>query len=42
MGSHLKKVDHVTYACAKGQIEKWAWFLHDTEHSAVIRPWDRT
>ena len=24
--SHLRKVDHITYACAKGTIEKWAWF----------------
>ena len=24
--SHLRKVDHITYACEHGAIEKWAWF----------------
>ncbi len=36
MASHLKKVDHVTYACAKGQIEKWAWFHIEVEGGTLI------
>ena len=24
--SHLKKIDHVSYAVESGSIEKWAWF----------------
>lgn len=27
----LKRVDHVTYACAKGMIEKWAWYHIEVE-----------
>lgn len=36
MRSHLKKVDHVTYACAQGQIEKWAWFHIEVEGGTLI------
>ena len=37
-GSHgdLKKVDHITYACARGTIEKWAWFHIEVEGGALI------
>jgi len=34
--SHLKKVDHVTYACAPGTIEKWAWFHIEVEGGRLI------
>jgi hypothetical protein len=34
--SFLRKVDHVTYACAKGTIEKWAWFHIDVEGGTLI------
>ncbi len=34
--THLKKVDHVTYACAAGQIEKWAWFHIEVEGGTLI------
>jgi hypothetical protein len=34
--SHLKKVDHITYACAAGQIEKWAWFHIEVEGGVLI------
>ncbi len=34
--SHLKKIDHVTYACAAGQIEKWAWFHIEVEGGTLI------
>lgn len=34
--SHLKKVDHVTYACAGGTIEKWAWFHIEVEGGTLI------
>jgi hypothetical protein len=33
---HLKKVDHITYACAHGQIEKWAWFHIEVEGGTLI------
>lgn len=33
---HLKKVDHITYACAPGQIEKWAWFHIEVEGGVLI------
>ena len=33
---HLKKVDHITYACAHGQIEKWAWFHLEVEGGTLI------
>ena len=35
--SFLKKVDHVTYACAAGQIEKWAWFHIEVEGGTLIK-----
>ncbi|HEX6992935.1 MAG TPA: hypothetical protein VF339_02185 [Gammaproteobacteria bacterium] len=34
--SHLTKVDHVTYACAKGTIEKWAWFHIEVEGGTLV------
>ncbi len=34
--SHLKKIDHVTYACEQGQIEKWAWFHIEVEGGTLI------
>lgn len=34
--SHLKRVDHVTYACAAGSIEKWAWFHIEVEGGRLI------
>ncbi|MEP0909346.1 hypothetical protein NDI45_00280 [Leptolyngbya sp. GB1-A1] len=34
--SHLVKVDHVTYACANGMIEKWAWFHIEVEGGKLI------
>ena len=33
---YIKKVDHVTYACAKGQIEKWAWFHIEVEGGVLV------
>ena len=45
--SHLKRVDHVTYACASGTIEKWTWFHTEVEGGRLInriddvRPDDR-
>ena len=36
MPSMLKKVDHITYACAHGQIEKWAWFHIEVEGGTLI------
>jgi hypothetical protein len=35
--SWLVKVDHVTYACAKGMIEKWAWFHIEVEGGKLIK-----
>ncbi|HEV7633320.1 MAG TPA: hypothetical protein VGO41_10060 [Steroidobacteraceae bacterium] len=35
--SFLKKIDHVTYACAAGQIEKWAWFHIEVEGGTLIK-----
>jgi len=32
----LRKVDHVTYACAKDTIEKWAWFHIEVEGGTLI------
>lgn len=32
----LKKVDHITYACASGTIERWAWFHIEVEGGALI------
>lgn len=34
--SHLKNVDHVTYACASGSIEKWAWFHIEVEGGTLV------
>ncbi len=34
--SHLKKVDHITYACARGTIEQWAWFHIEVEGGTLI------
>ena len=34
--SHLKKVDHITYACGKGRIEQWAWFHIEIEGGTLI------
>ena len=35
--SHLKKVDHVAYAVAEGNIEKWAWFHIEVEGGTLIK-----
>ena len=35
--SHLKKIDHVSYAVESGSIEKWAWLNESTMHVQVIR-----
>jgi hypothetical protein len=32
----LTKVDHVTYACEQGTIEKWAWFHIEVEGGTLI------
>jgi hypothetical protein len=34
--SKLTKVDHITYACDKGTIEKWAWFHIEVEGGTLI------
>ena len=34
--SHLKRVDHITYACAAGTIERWAWFHIEVEGGRLI------
>ena len=34
--SQLKRVDHITYACAAGTIEKWAWFHIEVEGGRLI------
>ena len=34
--SQLKKVDHVTYACDHGMIERWAWFHIEVEGGTLI------
>jgi len=36
MSSHLKKVDHITYAVEAGSIEKWAWFHIEVEGGTLI------
>ena len=38
--SWLVRVDHVTYACAKGMIEKWAWFHIEVEGGTLIKQID--
>ena len=35
--SHLKKIDHVSYAVKKGNIEKWAWFHIEVEGGKLIK-----
>ncbi len=35
--SHLKKIDHVSYAVAQGNIEKWAWFHIEVEGGTLIK-----
>ena len=34
---HLKKIDHVSYAVAAGNIEKWAWFHIEVEGGTLIK-----
>ena len=34
--SHLKRVDHISYACRAGTIEKWAWFHIEVEGGTLI------
>ncbi|MFT7473308.1 MAG: hypothetical protein ACI81L_000223 [Verrucomicrobiales bacterium] len=34
--SHLKRIDHITYACKQGSIEKWAWFHIEVEGGRLI------
>ena len=34
--AHIKKVDHVTYACEQGSIERWAWFHIEVEGGTLI------
>jgi hypothetical protein len=34
--SWLVNVDHVTYACAKGMIEKWAWYHIEVEGGKLV------
>jgi hypothetical protein len=34
--SLLKKVDHITYACEGGSIERWAWFHIEVEGGTLI------
>ena len=36
MASHMKRVDHITYACDKGKIEQWAWFHIEVEGGTLI------
>ena len=35
--SHLKSIDHVTYACEAGSIERWAWFHIEVEGGTLIK-----
>lgn len=35
--SYLKKIDHVSYAVDKGNIEKWAWFHIEVEGGTLIK-----
>ena len=35
--SHLKKIDHVTYAVESGAIERWAWFHIEVEGGKLIK-----
>jgi hypothetical protein len=34
--SWLRKVDHITYACEQGSIERWAWFHIEVEGGTLI------
>ena len=34
---HLKKIDHVSYAIAAGNIERWAWFHIEVEGGRLIK-----
>ena len=34
--SYIKKVDHITYACEAGTIERWAWFHIEVEGGTLI------
>ncbi len=34
--NQLVRVDHVTYACTQGMIEKWAWFHIEVEGGRLI------
>ncbi len=34
--SHLKNVDHISYACELGSIERWAWFHIEVEGGTLI------
>ncbi len=35
--SHLRKIDHVTYAVESGTIERWAWFHIEVEGGTLIK-----
>lgn len=35
--SHLRKIDHVTYAVESGAIERWAWFHIEVEGGTLIK-----
>lgn len=35
--SQLRKIDHVSYACAGGMIERWAWFHIEVEGGTLIK-----
>ena len=35
--SYLRKIDHVSYAVARGNIEKWAWFHIEVEGGTLIK-----
>lgn len=34
--SWLVKVDHISYACAKGMLEKWAWYHIEVEGGKLV------
>ena len=34
--SWLVRIDHVTYACAPGMLEKWAWFHIEVEGGRLV------
>ena len=34
--SYLKRVDHISYACRAGTIDKWAWFHIEVEGGTLI------